>query len=120
MSGRVEWIVGLVAGVAGVVGWILALLVALSINTPEGLGPRTIAFFVVMLGCIGGVTTGAYLHGRRGALGGLALLWVCTILVIVGTIISGFTVGIFFLPAAILALVASVAGSFSQPVAPAA
>ena len=120
MLRRVELISGLVAGVVGGIGWILGLLVALSSNAPEGLGPRATIFFVVMLLCIVGVTSGACMHNQRGAPGGLALLWVCTILLIIGTIISGFTVGIFFLPAALLALITSVTGSFARPVAPTA
>ncbi|HEX5416413.1 MAG TPA: hypothetical protein VFZ25_12160 [Chloroflexota bacterium] len=119
MIGRIGLLVGILAGVTGGIGWIVALLVALSANGPEGVGPRTLTFFAIMLLAIVGVTTGAYLQSQRAAPGRLVLLWICTILLIVGTVISGFSVGVFFLPAAILALIASVMASFARPTTPA-
>ena len=120
MSGRVAWAIGLAAGVAGGLGWMLALLFAPSANGSSGLGPRTIVFLAVMLLSIGGVAAGVFLHAMRGTPGALAMTWFAAVLLVFGTIISGFTVGVFFLPAAILALAACVAASICRPIARAA
>jgi hypothetical protein len=97
--------VGLAAGVLGLGGWILALSVALGISS---LSPRTAIFFMAMLLAICGVAIGAYQYSDRGRPIWRSLLVVATLLLVLGTVLSGFSVGYLFLPAAFLALAATV------------
>jgi hypothetical protein len=121
MTRQVELLCGLAAGVVGVVGWAYALFGPTYTNDVGGhasvaqisLNPTSITFFVVMLLCIAGVTAGAYLHWRTGSPGGLALLWTAAVLLTVGTALGAASVGVFLLPAALLALIASIAGSIA-------
>lgn len=97
-----RWI-GLAAGVLGFVGWIFALGVAFT----SGFQSRAVVFFVVMLLAIGGVGLGAYRSDASSRTIWRLLLGLATLLLVCGTVLSGFTVGLLFAPAALLALVAT-------------
>lgn len=123
---RVEVLAGVTAGALGIVGWLYALfgpvytssegshasVVQMSLNLTSA------TFFVVMLLSIIGVVVGAYLHGKQRWAAGLIVLWFSTALFLVGTVLSGFSVGLFFLPATLAALIASVVGTRSRMGAP--
>jgi hypothetical protein len=98
-----RWI-GLAAGVLGLGGWLIALSVAIDTSSTSA---RTVTFFVMMLLAIAGVAVGAYKYNEGGLTTWRSLLVVAALLLSFGTILSGFTVGLFFLPAAVAALAAS-------------
>jgi hypothetical protein len=98
-----RWI-GLAAGILGLGGWVLALSVASAMSS---LGPRTVIFLAAMLLAIGGVTVSAYQYNDRGRAIWHSLLVVATFLLVFGTVLSGFSVGYLFLPAAIAAMAAT-------------
>jgi hypothetical protein len=77
----------------------------------QGLHPIAMLFITLMLLCVVGVAVGAYLHSQQGRRGGLWLLWVATALLAVGVLVSGLSIGLFLLPAALLALLAACLGS---------
>jgi hypothetical protein len=93
---------GFAAGVLGLGGWVLALSVASAMSS---LSLRTVIFFGVMLLAIGGVTMSSYQY--NGQTPWLSLLFVATLLLVLGTVLSGFSVGLLFLPAAIIAMAAT-------------
>jgi hypothetical protein len=68
-------------------------------------------FISLMLLCVAGVAVGAYLHSRQGRRGDLWLLWGATALLAIGVLVSGLSIGLFLLPAALLALLAACLGS---------
>jgi len=135
MRRRIELGSGLLAGVLGVVGLAYAVLGAtgsfqsgMSQVSSDGtiirtttagtttlaehsFSPITIAFVGIALLCVVGTVTGAYLHSRWEDRAGFVVLWTCTALLLVGSLVSGFSIGLFLLPSAVLALVAAVAGS---------
>jgi hypothetical protein len=110
-----RWL-GIVAGVLGLGGWVLALSVASA--TPP-FDPRTFIFFAAMLLAVAGVAVGAYRADAFRADDRNIILWrslllAATLLLVLGTVLSGFTVGYLFLPAAILAVVAALVTLFGQ------
>jgi hypothetical protein len=82
----------------------------------SGLSPRAVIFFLVMLVAIGGIGVGAYQYGATGRTIGRILLVVGALLLACGTVLSGFTVGYLFLPAAIVGLVATLVTFVGQAV----
>ena len=100
-SRTVGRVMGLVAGLVGFVGWVLALS---AVSSQPSLHPITVVFLLVMLLAIGGVAIGAHQYNRRGGSAHLSLLIVATLLLVLGTILSGFSVGLAFLPASVIAL----------------
>lgn len=96
---------GLTAGALGLIGWLVAFGVA---SEMSGLSPRTTIFFSAMLLAIGGVVLSAYKYHNVDQTGWRSLLATATGLLAVGTVLSGFTVGFLFLPAAVAALAAAV------------
>jgi len=97
-------IMGLAAGLVGLVGWVLALSVASGMSS---LSPISAVFFAPMLLAIGGVAVSAYQYNDRGRTMWLSILVVSTLLLVLGTVLSGFSVGLLFLPAAIMAMIAT-------------
>jgi hypothetical protein len=95
---------GLAAGALGLVGWLIALSVALDMSS---LSPRTAIFFVAMLLAIGGVAISAYEYNDGDRPIWRPLLVVAVLILTFGTVLSGFTVGFLFLPAAVAALAAT-------------
>lgn len=111
MLRNVELGAALLTGLAGFLGWAYALfgptyesssgatanVAGTSLNTVSA------SFFAVMLAILVGIVDGAYLHALRRRAAGRGLLAACVIVLSVLAIISGFSVGIFFLPAVALA-----------------
>lgn len=77
----------------------------------QGLEPVTAGFMAAALLVMLGVGAGAYVHARRGRPLGQRLMWLCTAILLPAAFLTGFSVGLFFLPAALAALAASVAGA---------
>ncbi len=72
----------------------------------DGLSPITLIFFTILFLALLGIAIGAAIHSRRGGIGWGLLLWISTGIagaIIVLTILS---VGIFFFPSVLLALLA--------------
>ena len=134
MLRRMEFVSGLTTSVFGVLGWAYAAFgpayrYAGSIVSSEGrtsttggstsimqkgLGPAGMAFFVVMLIVVVGFAACAYLHSRRGFMGGLPLLWTLTAALWIGVAVTAASIGMLLLPAALLAAVTSVVGNLAQ------
>ena len=74
------------------------------------LGSGPIVYLIALLACSLAVGIGAYLHGERRAPTGLPILWTATLFLVAGVLLSVYTVGPFIAPAAVLAVVACVAG----------
>ena len=120
MRRRIELMSGVASGIAG--GAVLMALLALSddrdllIANPFILlaNPFTIALVLTLLG----VAVGAYQHSRYRVPEGRWMLYTGTGLLFLGALIAAVSFGVLLLPAALLALVASVAaqrGDASQP-----
>jgi hypothetical protein len=134
MFGRIEVVSGLLAGLLG-----LALLAYVVFGpaydtvrtagsragvtwTTRGatsmvqvrLEPPTIAFLIVMGLCMVGVALAAYRRRHRGGGAWLVLLHVCAGLLVLGVVLSIVSIGLFLLPAAVLAVTAAVAGNRTQ------
>ena len=75
--------------------------------------PTTAAVVFILLVLIIGISVGAYLHRQQRRPAGRWLLWVATVLLLSGVYATGFSIGSFLLPAALLSVVAAVAGAFS-------
>ena len=76
----------------------------------QDVGSGPIVFLLALLVCMVAVGVGAYLHGSRRVTAGLPILLMGTLFLIGGVVLSAFTGGLFVAPAAVLGLVASVAG----------
>ena len=99
-----RWL-GVAAGAMGLAGWIFAFSIAMDMS---GTSFRTVVFFVMMLFAIGGVTVSAHQYNDGGGPFWRSLLVVAALLLMFGTVLSGFTVGLVFLPAAVAAMAAIV------------
>jgi hypothetical protein len=140
MSHRIDIIIGLVNTALGVAGLGLAVfgpatysygtnwLTAASTSLwDQGLDTAVVIYLAVMLLAALAVSAGAYLRSYRSGIEGAALLWVSTIVLLVGAAITipGSTtaivpsdlhtdtpdsvgIGIYFVPAALVALVAAI------------
>ena len=82
-----------------------------SLAQVQDLASGPIVFLLAVLACLLAVGVGSYLHGGRGKSVGLPILVMATAFLIGSVVLSAFTVGLFIAPAALLAVVASVAGS---------
>ncbi len=82
-----------------------------SLAQVQDLASGPIVFLLAVLACLFAVGVGAYLHGSRRKSWGLPILVMATAFLIGSVVLSAFTVGLFIAPAALLAVVASVAGS---------
>ncbi|HEY8490692.1 MAG TPA: hypothetical protein VIO14_06840 [Dehalococcoidia bacterium] len=76
-----------------------------------GAEPAVLLVLALALLLLLGVAVGAYLHARRGVPWGRGLLWACTAVLLLGTLLTGLSVGLPFVPAALAAFVASVAAA---------
>jgi hypothetical protein len=118
---RIELVAGIAASLTGLFGWFYALFAPIYLSSDESrasvaqvsLNPGSATFFIVMLLAIVGLAASTYRRGRRPKAASLATVWTCTIILVVGTILSGFSVGLFFLPSAVLALCTALAASLS-------
>jgi hypothetical protein len=102
MSRDVEFIAGLLAGIADVGIAILVLAIA----------PRsadTLAFVFVVTLFFGAIPVGAILHSRYDEGFGLGLLWVAEIVLALPSILI-----LPFLPVTVLGLVAAIAGRMAR------
>ena len=79
-----------------------------------GVHPVTWVFLVVVLLAVLSTGGGAIAHALSGLRAGLVVLWLSAALLLVGGILSIFSVGLFILPVAILALVAAIAASIYE------
>lgn len=79
-----------------------------------GVRPETLLFLVAALLCVIAVGVGAYLHGRHGDKVGLALLWFGATLLLAAVTISLASTGLFLAPTALLAVIATIAGSAAE------
>lgn len=95
---------GLAAGVVGLGGWILAVGVA---SDSSSFNSRSVIFFVAMILAIGAIAVSAYQQSEQSRPLWGSLLVAATLLMAFGTVLSGFTVGLLFLPAAVAALAAT-------------
>jgi amino acid transporter len=71
-------------------------------------------FLLLMLLAVLGVSAGAYLHSRRGGESSLLMLGASMGLLVVGVLLSAFSIGAFLLPAALLGLAALRAGRLTS------
>ena len=121
MARSIELVMSIASGVVGILGWLYALFGPVYASSTGAhasvaqisLNPISVAFFAMMLLAVLGVAVGGYLHHQRGG-AWPAVLWTSTLLLVVGTILSGFSVGAFLVPAALLALLAAVIGTSSS------
>lgn len=74
----------------------------------------TVLFLLVMLLSIVGVLAGAILHGRLEATAGKGVLWISAITLLLGSMLSAFSIGLFLIPGALLAVVAAVLSSVND------
>jgi len=139
MLRRIERATGVTAGVVGLVG---LLMFAFSTGTEESIevsssggtsviverntsplieeqtGP-VLRILLVGAPLLVGVAFGAWRHARTASTGGGLLLIVSTVLLWLGTIVGGLSVGVLLFPASLLALVSLVAcGLVRETVAP--
>lgn len=117
---RIELICGLLAGLLGVLGIIYVTAGPIYRNSEggtatlvqiNGLQVLTVVFVLLLL--VVGVPAGAYLHARNRRTAGLVLLWSAEILLALGRVITGFSIGIFLQPTAALGLISAVSGSLA-------
>lgn len=121
-------VAGVVGGLLALAGWLYALFgptgstwsseirsdgtVVTSTSSSslwaDGVSPVTMAFLVLVLACIIGVSVGSLL--RRVDVTGNArrLVLLSASVLLLGAVISGFSIGLFLLPGALVSLVAGV------------
>ncbi len=68
----------------------------------------TIMFLLWMLVSVIGVLAGTILHGRYRLKAGRIILWASAIVLLLGTILSMFSIGLFLLPGSLLAMIAAI------------
>ena len=124
---RSELIAGVVAALLGVLGLGYALLgptgsysrseVSRTGGSTTTTGTTTLLewqgippFMIIMFVLVIGVAVTAYLHSRHQTRLALALLWGLSLLVVGGTLLSMFSIGVFLMPAALFALLAAFFG----------
>lgn len=110
MLRRVELICGLLAGALGPVV-VIGFALAIGRSRYEDI---SILFFAMMILSAVGAAAGAYHHSHWGGRGWLILLWACAVVLLVWTVLGVFSIGPILFPAALLALVAAVAGSAAR------
>ena len=76
----------------------------------QGLEPVTVVFLLVILAAVVGVAVSVSVHSWWGGQAGLKLLWLSTVVLLGGAFLSLFSVGLYLLPVAFLALLAAMAG----------
>ena len=68
-------------------------------------------YIILMIALSLAVVALAFAHGRLSAMGAVAPLWVAAAAMLFLALIAGFSIGLFFLPAGLAAIVAAVAGT---------
>lgn len=126
---RVETIIGILVGILGIVG----LLVGTSLRhectavaetgqdtcstvfAPGALaansGTGSLAVLTILTLVVLGVVAGAVMHSVSGNSAWRALLWSLTILLLAGTILTLASIGLYLVPALVLALIVSALAS---------
>lgn len=107
------------AGVAVAIAAIAIAAINASGSPPPGAGLSTRTLLFLGLIGLGGPSAalGAYLHAARAIGAALGLLWLAAGLLLLLAIAGLFSIGIFILPGALLAVVAAVAGTHAQAAA---
>lgn len=132
MARRIEQVSGIAAGVLGAAVLLFALFgptgTQITVETlPDGtrverrsttslweqqdISLVLVLFLTVMLVSLIGIAVGAWAHASWGSAEGFTLLWISTVALSLGMLLSIFSKGLFFAPSALLAIVACVAGS---------
>ena len=133
---RLELLAGALGGALGLAALGYALLAPLAeqcsgsstsgnqttctaINLVQAQGLASLSFAIMLFGGLSlGVAIFAVCHSlfQRPRL--LILLWVCTVLLCFATLLAVLTIGVFFVPADALALLASITGTMAsrQPI----
>jgi hypothetical protein len=138
MLRRVESVTGITAAVVGLIGLVMFAFATGYEESEEettGVGTATVVthesppliddqtgptlrIILVAVPILGAVAFGAWKHARGGSTGSGVLLIVATILLWMGAMVGAFSVGLFVIPAALLALVSLIAcGLGRDPVA---
>lgn len=107
MMRRIEIVSSSLAAVAGVIGF-LALLSLMWGESESGEGGFIILLMTALTFLI---AAGGIRHGRRDSLGGMTFLVIGVVLLTPLAMASAFSVGLFFLPAVVLGLIALVAAA---------
>jgi hypothetical protein len=77
-------------------------------------GLASLSFTIVLFGGLSlGLALGAVGHSLRRHAMLLTLLWVCTMLLLAASLLALLSIGVFFMPAAILALLTSIVGTLA-------
>ncbi|HZR38991.1 MAG TPA: hypothetical protein VFB12_02660 [Ktedonobacteraceae bacterium] len=82
-----------------------------------GIHPITLIIFCILLLAMFGVAIAALSYSRTQGRGWHIILWLSTIVITIITLLAIFSVGMFFLPALLLALIASIISSVGGRVA---
>ena len=123
MARRLEFLCGLWSGGLSIAAALLSLYVVRAIGAAgpgaaTSISERTLIFMgLVALGGLG-AACGAYLHAGRTLAAAPGLLWLAAALLVGLTVAAMFSVGVFLLPGAVLAVVAAVAGARVQATQP--
>jgi hypothetical protein len=130
-SRRLELVCGVLGGALGLAALGVALFAPLGtkcIDTttpgsqsgcfPESLvqlqGLASLSFAITLFGGLSlGIILFALWHSRARSLPALVLLWVCTALLWFATLLAALSIGVLFVPADVLALMASIAGTMA-------
>lgn len=128
-SRRVELVCGVLGGVLGLAALGVALFAPLSTECIDTTGPSgqagcfsvsqvqvqglaSLTFAITLFGGLSlGIAVFALWHSLARSLPALVLLWVCMALLWGVTVLALFSIGALFVPADVLALVASIAGT---------
>jgi hypothetical protein len=82
-----------------------------------GIQPITLIIFCILLLALFAAAIAALSHSRTRGWGWLIILWLSTGVIAIITLLAIFSVGMFFLPALLLALIASIISSIGGRVA---
>ncbi|GEM_PF-2579519 len=110
MSSLVERALGFLAGVIGVVAPVWFLL-AIGREHYEDI---TLLYVALVMASAVGVAASAWKHSRTGLSGWLVALWISTIVLLAFNVLGLASVGIFLLPATLLALISCLVGTLSR------
>lgn len=76
----------------------------------RGLPSRARVYLGVMVAAMVGAVMGGVAHARFRVWPAFALLWASAVVLFLGALVAGFSIGLFFMPAAGAALLAAVCG----------
>lgn len=136
MARRIERLAGIAAGLSGAAMLVFALYGPTGSSTStevrsdgttvtssgtsslvasQDLSLVLLVFLALIALALFGVAFGAHMHADSGTTEAYGLLWISTIMLGCGALLSIFSIGLFFVPAVLLALVACIAGSARTP-----